>query len=316
MLTSSFAPVIGRSVWNVAQLQREDYFMRLSDFELDRLDDALRSMNKAIGGLENSSGQGFMDAGLRDLSWNIQRRLSDERGFVVIAGWNKRGWSEEALRTLLWGLGGLIGYPRIQNQRGHRISVVAKDDSSSGRVAGDSTVSRGDDEIRFHTEKGRLPIPPRLIALLCLGNAASGGASRLISGHSIHNRLMAERPDALARLHQPYPFGRHDEPYPDGQRVDWAPVFSRRDARLVVRYNRPWVHVAERDLDARIDAPGLAALDAIEALLDAPELTAEFVLNPGELLIVDNRVVLHARTKFFDGDSPSEKRRLLRLWMD
>jgi hypothetical protein len=46
----------------------------------------------------------------------------------------------------------------------------------------------------------------------------------------------------------------------------------------------------------------------------AGELALRARLEPGDVQIIDNARVLHARSAFVDGDAPHEKRHLVRLW--
>jgi hypothetical protein len=46
----------------------------------------------------------------------------------------------------------------------------------------------------------------------------------------------------------------------------------------------------------------------------AAEIQLEFVLEPGEMMLLNNFIALHARTDF--KDEGERKRNLLRLWLD
>lgn len=54
----------------------------------------------------------------------------------------------------------------------------------------------------------------------------------------------------------------------------------------------------------------------LDALASSPELRISFKMEAGDLLMVNNLAVLHARTRFEDFDEPERKRHILRLWLE
>ena len=59
----------------------------------------------------------------------------------------------------------------------------------------------------------------------------------------------------------------------------------------------------------------LEALDYLEAVTERPDVRFECMLEPGELCINNNCLLLHERSAFMDADDPGQKRLLLRLWL-
>lgn len=52
-----------------------------------------------------------------------------------------------------------------------------------------------------------------------------------------------------------------------------------------------------------------------EDLAQSDALRMDHVLAPGEIQLLSNHTVLHARGAFENGDHPSQQRHLLRLWL-
>lgn len=69
----------------------------------------------------------------------------------------------------------------------------------------------------------------------------------------------------------------------------------------------PWVDTLD-DFSAEV-------LDAYDNITRDPELLFEMEFKPGDIQLLSNHVVLHARSAYRDWDEPSEKRHLLRLWV-
>jgi hypothetical protein len=45
-------------------------------------------------------------------------------------------------------------------------------------------------------------------------------------------------------------------------------------------------------------------------------MRVDFAMQAGDMLIVNNLAVLHARTRFEDAETPEQRRLLLRYWLD
>ena len=56
-------------------------------------------------------------------------------------------------------------------------------------------------------------------------------------------------------------------------------------------------------------------LDLYEEIASAPELYLDMQFEPGDIQLLSNHVVLHARTEYQDFAEPERKRHLLRLWL-
>ncbi|MFB9364695.1 TauD/TfdA family dioxygenase [Kitasatospora albolonga] len=174
--------------------------------------------------------------------------------------------------------------------------------------------ARDEAGLDLHTDRAMYPGPPRLLGLLCVRPAASGGESLLVSGHAVHDALLASRPRALAPLYADFHFGDG----PDFART--YPVFRRRDGRLDVQYNRYWIGRGHAERGLPLTGAQLSALDAFEEVLAEPGLALRVPLRRGDLLLVDNMAVLHGRTAFTDPPEPEpepgEGRCLVRVWAD
>ena len=72
--------------------------------------------------------------------------------------------------------------------------------------------------------------------------------------------------------------------------------------RSVERY--PWAR--------RLDATEHALLDLYDEILDEPGCMLEMDLQPGDIQLLSNHVIVHGRSAFEDGGRP---RHLLRLWL-
>ncbi|MFC9669740.1 TauD/TfdA family dioxygenase [Streptomyces sp. NPDC056949] len=305
-------PIQGPTAWTPDSLKQEDWLLSLGPEMLKDLEQTRTRLSARKLSLAHAMSEDFGDA-LQGLGHLVRSRLQSGPGFVILRGWAAHRLPEAEAGLLFWGIACSLGVPQPQSLTGDRLHVVAEGITlPPGRVApGGSTSSN---EILLHTENARPPAPPDILGLLCLEQAESGGDSVLLSGHALHNRLLEHHPEDVLRLYQEYLFGRHDEPYPDGQVCDGSPVFRDQAGKVLVRYGRYWMRVAERTTGVPLDAAGRQALDRVDAMLVMPTMALTLRLCPGDALFIDNHVVLHGRRAFEDPQGGS-RRRLLRVWV-
>jgi alpha-ketoglutarate-dependent taurine dioxygenase len=69
----------------------------------------------------------------------------------------------------------------------------------------------------------------------------------------------------------------------------------------------------ERHPGVELDARTRAALAAWEEVAEQPDVHLDMQLAPGDVQLVSNHLVVHARTAY--ADDPAAPRHLLRLWL-
>lgn len=157
--------------------------------------------------------------------------------------------------------------------------------------------------LQAHTDNPYRDPVPTLQLLACLENSVEGGDSIVVDGFKAAERLQAEAPDHFAlltrycarfeyagsrgvRLQARRPF---IELAPDGELI--AVRFNNRSAAPFVDVPQPLMRSF------------YAAYRHLARLIEDPALAVTFKLAPGELFIVDNTRVLHARKSFASSGS-------------
>ena len=152
--------------------------------------------------------------------------------------------------------------------------------------------------LQAHTDNPYRDPVPTIQILYCLENSASGGDSTVVDGFNAAIRLKEENPDYFnllskycARFEYSGAKGTHlksrrpmIELSPDGELI--AIRFNNRSAA-------PITDVPYEDMESYYKA-----YRAFSNIINDPQLTVNFKLNPGECFIVDNTRVLHARTAY------------------
>lgn len=306
---TTLRPVGGATSWTAASL--EDPAWRLTatpdwpETALAIADDLSR-----VGvTLDNATPAHFVGyPGLDAAARALDDRVREGPGFAIMSGAPVDALGDDAAALVYWGLGTRLGRTREQSATGKRIHRVENQDGD--KSPGGSTSNK---RITLHTENARPPHPPRLLSLLCLRRAADGGASLLASGHTVHDKLLEEDPAAATRMYAESNFGRQPEVFADGRTFDRDQVFSPDGERLRVRYSRYWLDRGVEASGEPFDDDLKRGIEHIDQLLEDDAIVIDPVLEPGDLLLVDNTVVMHGRAAFEDGPS---RRCLLRLWVD
>jgi alpha-ketoglutarate-dependent taurine dioxygenase len=86
-------------------------------------------------------------------------------------------------------------------------------------------------------------------------------------------------------------------------------------AELVCRYLRYWIEAGHDKAGEPLTRDRVRALDALDGVACEEDLRVEFALEPGQILWVNNRWILHNRTAFVDHPEADRRRHLVRLWL-
>jgi gamma-butyrobetaine dioxygenase len=148
----------------------------------------------------------------------------------------------------------------------------------------------------LHTDLPNQEVPPGYQFLHCIANEAVGGGSLFADGYAIARDLSAEEPDAFRLLSEtPIPFRFHDA----GADIRvHAPVIRLDSAGepVEIRYN---AHIAAVfDMPAEVLPAYYRAWRAIMARTRQDRYIVALKLAAGEMVVFDNRRVLHGREAF------------------
>ncbi|MEM7287295.1 MAG: TauD/TfdA family dioxygenase [Actinomycetota bacterium] len=180
-----------------------------------------------------------------------------------------------------------LGFVRETNY-GELFDVIARPDPAN---LADTAVG-----LPLHTDNPYRDPCPTVQLLHCLETAGSGGASRFSDGIHGAERLRRVRPDLFDRLASTVVRFRY---HGDGGDLRASrpliDVSSDGTIRGVAVNHRS---MEAPDLDAQAADDFYDAYRALVHLLSAADAVAELTLGPGDLVVFDNRRVLHGRTAF------------------
>lgn len=242
----------------------------------------------------------------------VRSDLLKGRGFALIRGVPLEFLStEEERAAAALCLGSYFGKLLPQNGKGHVLGHV-KDigldaNNPNHRIYATSAAQP------FHTDSADI------VGLLCINKAMEGGLSSFCSSTRIFRQILKERPDLADVLTRPFHVDRKGE-IPKGKLpyYELAIFHLTLEGRVVCILDRSFISAAQRWPQVpRLTRLQTEALDLVEAKAASDELRFDMMLEPGDLQLVHNHVILHARSAFKDyvGGDKGKQRHLLRLWM-
>ena len=294
---------MNRAVWRGADLRRNrDWIIDLTAADIADVERALATVNGrnvTIGAMRRADFP-LPNLAARVAEWT--RELTTGRGFLVVRGLPVERWGDDDAARAYWGLGLHLGRPGAQNPENELLGHVV-DTGEDGtnpyvrryRTAGD---------IAYHCDLADV------VGLLCLRTARAGGASRIVSSVTVYNELRRRRPDLVARLYEPFRLDRRDE---HGGGTPWVPVIPCRYANGTLRtfYHSDYFRSAVRHADVPpFTEDERTLLDLYEAIANEPDLYLDMQFAPGDVQLVSNHLILHARTAYEDHAESALKRHL------
>jgi len=311
----------GPAAWRGSDLlAQRDWIRPLSEAaiaELDRVVVTLRE--RAIPYQDVTRSDVAFDHMARELAIAAEE-LENGRGVVKLTGVPVDRYDDQDLRRLFWSIGLGLGTPVYQSARGELMGLICDEGTEVGKTRGQMVDKSGQaflssraraqstQLLRWHTDR------TDVVGLLCAGVAAEGGISRVASAVAIHDEMVRRRPDLAAVLYGNITRSRLGEESGGGETTYDLPVFTVRDGKFASHYSRTYVEAAQ-------NLPGVtpmteqqwAALDLLAELGD--ELCFEMELNKGDIQLLNNHMIYHARGEFRDDPATGRIRRLYRLWL-
>ncbi|PUU83499.1 hypothetical protein B9Z19DRAFT_1141624 [Tuber borchii] len=279
--------------WTASELKKEEYTVVLSEEDILEVERGLRDFKESKLAISLITRQTFQLPTLGPRLISLGTSLYNGRGFFVLRGLNPKKYSSEENVLIYAGISCWVAEKR------------GRQDEHNNMLQ-----SRTNKLQPYHTDIGDI------LALYTLGQAYTGGRSKLASTGAIYNELAETRPDHIDTLQSPEwifdTFGRAGEPYYK------RPLLFNQDGKMVFAFSRriltgskvsPRTKGIPDMTDAQADA-----LDAVHFTADKHALTLDDG-QLGDILFWNNMSIVHARQGFIDGGPMNQKRHLLRLWL-
>lgn len=233
----------------------------------------------------------------------VKKALTEGPGFAILTGLPMDGLAREDIDLLYTAVATMFGDITLHGGKNKLVWEVTPNQEVGERQR---TFSELPYEAPLHTDSSFLRRPEDYFALLALREAEDGGNSIVIPIRQVLKELAREArgPAVIKTLKQPFPFELHaaydsQAGLPNAVRVITAPILEKGPK---IRYRFDSI---EAGLHHR---PDLATPERVAALHYFDAFIRRFLnsnqaglrLRRGDMLIGNNRTVLHARTAFLD----------------
>ncbi len=294
----------GADIRRLVQSPQNDIRYVLAPADISTIETAIIHARKTGKPVKSLSAIDFPLAQLRPRLDAIRRQLSEGRGFALIKGAPVARWGTADSELFFWCLGQHLGLPGLQNPQGDLLGHVV----DTGDVRQDPMVRlyRTASNINYHCDGADV------VGLLCLQASDAGGTSRITSSVTVFNELFMTRPDLAARLFGDIRMDRRNEEKPGEAPYSVVQPARYDGSNLRTFYHSDYFRSVAR-LPGILPIADLELFDHYEAIAERCDIRFEMQFEPGDIQLLSNHTVIHARTAYEDHDG--RKRHLLRLWL-
>ncbi|MGE0796950.1 MAG: TauD/TfdA family dioxygenase [Lautropia sp.] len=307
-------PVTGPSVWTGSSFKNDSSWLHRFDA---RQIAEMRQAVKAWDGLDLTEIRDpeRLLPSLLPLVEQTKQELAD-RGFVLLRGIPVEEFGDSGCRNLYWGMGMLYGTGYSQNADGDFICVVTdvvgkNFDYTNVNSAFNTRGYQSSADLRFHTDTRDL------VGLLCLRQARSGGESLIASSATVYNEILRQRPHHIEHLCRGFIYDRKNQNWPEQAPVTpRTPIFVRHPSRVSCHYGRGYINAGGAKAGEPLTDFDIEVLDFFDATASREDLLMQMSFEPGDIQLLNNYTVLHARRSYVDDPDPARRRYLLRLHLE
>lgn len=237
----------------------------------------------------------------------IKKKLDHEDGFVVLKGLDVKKYNLKKVSKSYTFLMSKLGAVLPQNKKKEKIVKVenlGKNWTASNRGY------KTKENINFHTDGGTYA------GLMCIRKPKSGGENLVTSSERIYKHFKTKYPKELKILQEGFHYHTRGE-NKGKERITKKkyPIFFKKNNLVHCMFNKnPIVWACDLiPMPKNKKKEILKTLNLFEKVSNIKKNTVLLKLEEGDILLVNNYKVLHARKKFTD--SKKKKRLLLRAWV-
>ena len=315
-MTTASLPMLTDAVsdnraWRGPSLSPDRYLVRIPHECVAEMESALAELRRAPVPTLLLLPEHFALDGCARWMKGVRARLDEGPGFVLLDRLRLDRMSRQEAVDLYWLLGNLLEPPVAQEWKGTVIYDVRHDGGAFTENTRGALTPAG---LEMHNDSSMGEAPPNYVSLMCLATARSGGMSIVSSALTAHNHFLRERPELLRRLYEPFYRDHQEYQAADAAATNFRPVFAW-DGRLRTRFNARHTFRGYEKTGRVLDEAGAEAVTLMENFLADPGNRLDLWLEPGQIQILNNRVIVHGRTPYEDHDEPDRRRHLVRLWL-
>jgi hypothetical protein len=307
--TMARTPITSPAAWRAVDVtDPSDWTFTLDDTERDEIVEATKHAIASGLTTESVTREAFALPRLSAEIAKWARELDQGRGFILLRRFPQDELTPAETELAYVGLGTHLGSPVSQDAHGSLLGHVR-----------DEGIARETPAVRFYRTRERQDFHTDgadLVGLLCLQRAKRGGESKIASSYAVYNEMLRRRPDLVEILYEPLYWDRNDEQSEGEPPAYPLPVFTDVEGKPRIFYIGWYIRDAQRHPDVpRLTQSQRDAMDLLEAIANDVRVHITMDFQPGDVQLLNNAKILHAREGYTDEGPPGARRHLLRLWL-
>lgn len=295
--------------WRGPEIQNKDFWTHvLTDEQRNELHKQVMLADQSSKDIKELDIADFSLPSMDGLFNKIKNEVLRGSGVFLLRGLPIEEYSVRQSAIAFWAIGKNIGMPVSQNGKGHLLGHVANVglDFSDPQVRGYQTSAR----LAYHTDASDV------VGLICLRPAKSGGLSSVVSSTTLWNELVQRNPHHARLLMSDFHRTRWGEVDQSEKSYMSNPIFVPCKDRIFATYARSALDKAQKLPEVpRLNSEQIEALDHLDSLAADPTLHLDMNFKTGDIQLLSNHHVFHARTTYEDWPDIERRRHLLRLWL-
>lgn len=306
-------PVTEPSAWKSAQFEANESFIEfLTPDEIEEIGQAVRYVRE--NGLKTFAFErnDFPAPAFAERLARASYEVEHGRGFVILRGMPMDRYDQDDIYAITWAIGKMIGEPLSQNARGDLIGAVTDVGSDyENDMNARGYLSRAD--LPWHCDYADCSV------LVCVRPAKTGGGLLISSSMTVYNTILEEHPEYIDILSKGFPWDLRGEGV-TGTLEEVTdhdiPVYSYYEGRLSCSFNGRRIKSARPKIGTEFTDIELAAVESIYEIASRAENKICLAIQAGDIQLMNNHMIFHARDKYEDHSDPALKRLQLRLWIN
>ncbi len=298
--------VADASAWTPQDLEEDrSWCFDLTSLQVEDLGRALEVVKTRGLAFGEIGVQDFPLPTMTDTLRSLLHEIRDGRGVAVLRGLPV-DCDYPDLEKMLWGLCTHLGTGVTQNREAGLIHYITDGElapKDGARILGTPRPSK------LHVDLSDC------VGLFCARQAPDNPKSLVASSMTVYNEILRQHPQYLPRLREGYYWDRkgtsaNEKPHSEFR----VPAWSETEGVVSCRFHPGWIRTGHEQAGVELTQEEVEIFDFIADTAEANAFA--FELKPGDIAFWNNYTTFHGRDGFAATDDESQKRVLLRIWLD
>lgn len=298
--------------WKSGDISADDWTVKVNAAAARELEDAVALIRRQVLPVHMLDPRDFEFDACSAMMAEARRLIDDGHGFAIIDRLALDNWTEEEGRAMYWLLARAFSKVVAQNAYGEIFREIRDEGVPSYMPGVDGALTQSG--LNFHQDNSGNRNMPNYTGLMTLHTPKEGGMSQYCTLYSLYNAMLEDAPVQLERLFEPFYHDRLNIQSPGEAAVLRAPALRYDGERLTGRYSTTKIPAGYNRAGEEMDNLSRDSLATAMSVIRDRKLAAEYMLERGQIVFINNGEGLHHREPYTDGETVEDTRHLVRLW--